>query len=793
MKIRELNSEQFAGLRRKEPLRFEDGVNVVFGKNESGKSTLVNLVSCLLFEKTGHTGAAAKAFRSRYFPVTGKDSRIAADSAEGSITLETEDGDYTLSKVWGAGSSCRLDTPEVFLRDEKQIEEILKEILVYGGGVYSELLLSSQMTTGEALKAMLDPAGMKETKREITDYVSRAFAESDGLSVDEIEQKIEEIIAELAGNWDAERECPKQKSGGGRWQKGNGEVLQAYYAWKDAEGARTELKKFEDEAEKAAEACRRQEEETKKAREELEQFAKDAERLKKKRDLARNIQNLESSLNRMKNAGQNWPDLIKKEAEAKKLAVQQENCGKAKLYHDAKAVMDGIRPLKEKTEGKACPARQEILEVKQAEEAIRKENNKLSRMNIRAAVNMLGGHGLEVTSLTTGLPVEAEDGAYVMTEAVRISIPGVMEMQLAPADADVEAVQKKVQELEERKTEILARYGVKDPAALEALANELNQVKGLLQMEEGKLEQILKGKSFEEAEAEYRAVEGELRDAEEVERAIRDVCGTGSLIGFISKAEGLIQQYEADYGSIGSLQENIEKQSGELRTCTDEMEKLLDIPADYLGNMDPERHLETLRGRAEQKQQALEDARDRKRDTSGRLEAYQDTLKDDPDEALERTERIFHEKRELLLRWIHIREKLLEQKEQIREHPLLDLAEKFSGYLDIISGGRVSSELPDEDRLNVSILSNRRELGYDLLSEGTKDTISLAFRLAVVDHLFPEGGGVIVLDDPLTDMDEDRVRQSCELIREFAKRHQVIFLTCREEYQEKLQGNLIRL
>ena len=41
--------------------------------------------------------------------------------------------------------------------------------------------------------------------------------------------------------------------------------------------------------------------------------------------------------------------------------------------------------------------------------------------------------------------------------------------------------------------------------------------------------------------------------------------------------------------------------------------------------------------------------------------------------------------------------------------------------------------------------------------------------------------------------DGERVEQSCRLIREFAERHQVIFLTCREEYQEKLNGTLIRI
>ena len=41
-------------------------------------------------------------------------------------------------------------------------------------------------------------------------------------------------------------------------------------------------------------------------------------------------------------------------------------------------------------------------------------------------------------------------------------------------------------------------------------------------------------------------------------------------------------------------------------------------------------------------------------------------------------------------------------------------------------------------------------------------------------------------------MDIERVDKSCELIKECAKRHQVIFLICREEYLGALHGNCIR-
>lgn len=124
---------------------------------------------------------------------------------------------------------------------------------------------------------------------------------------------------------------------------------------------------------------------------------------------------------------------------------------------------------------------------------------------------------------------------------------------------------------------------------------------------------------------------------------------------------------------------------------------------------------------------------------------------------------------------------------------MLDLEESFAGYLKRISDGSVLSEFPEADKLNMDIYSKNRLLDYGKLSEGTKETIALAFRLAVLDHLFPEGGGVIVFDDPFTDMDAERTEQSCRLIRECAARHQVIFLTCREEYLERIGGNCIRL
>lgn len=143
---------------------------------------------------------------------------------------------------------------------------------------------------------------------------------------------------------------------------------------------------------------------------------------------------------------------------------------------------------------------------------------------------------------------------------------------------------------------------------------------------------------------------------------------------------------------------------------------------------------------------------------------------------VEKAKRTYDEQKELLNHWLHIKEVFSEQKEGIRNNPMQDIADSFVRYLSIISAGRVSSEFPEANKLDMNIYSNDNLLDFRKLSEGTKETVSLAFRLAVLDHLFPEGGGIIVFDDPFTDMDAERAAQSCKLIKECAARHQVIRL-----------------
>ncbi|MBQ6700067.1 MAG: AAA family ATPase, partial [Oscillospiraceae bacterium] len=107
MKIKKVSTEQFAGIHDKE-VEFCDGINVVYGKNESGKSTLVNLISRTFFQDAdlGKSDKNDKEFVNRYFPVGAK-----SDFIQGKIVFEAENGEYSITKEWIAPDKKTKENP----------------------------------------------------------------------------------------------------------------------------------------------------------------------------------------------------------------------------------------------------------------------------------------------------------------------------------------------------------------------------------------------------------------------------------------------------------------------------------------------------------------------------------------------------------------------------------------------------------------------------------------------------------------------------------------------------------
>lgn len=792
MKITSISCTQFAGIRDRS-LSLTDGINVIYGKNESGKSTLVNLLSRTLFQKVKLSRRSDKDFFSLYFPGAKKGSTVTGDFADGKITFETENGTYTLSKEWGDEPRCTLSTPNGIIRDQGKIDEILKETLLYGEGVYSDMLFSSQRNTDISLQTILDASKKTEAKQEITDVVSRAFAQSDGIPVDAIEQAINAKIDEIAGkNWDSEREAPNRKSGGDRRKTGLGEILKAYYAMDDAKIRLEKISRMESEADRAADDYNMKDKAAHIAEEEYYKFNTFASRLAVQNERRKNIERIEKELSDMSGVLENWPKLTRDLEKAKVLQKEKANRDLLDKYASAKVIQEKISGY-EKELPSEQPADTEIGQIREAQRAAAALENKLCGMNITAAVNMFGGNEMKITSLRTGEAIDISGGTAAITEAVKITIPGVMEMQLSPANVDVTAVEEQLSENQKIVDKILGKYNAETLSDLEQLARNISGMRSEIDMEKRHLSMLLGPVAYGELEAAAKAVTAAVRSKEDIENDIRFVCGGNDIDKFITRKETVSDGYTAEYGSIESLKAKALSLEEELKKAKESLSGTEDIPAEYLNISDPEKHLSILQRELEFKRELRESALTSKATAASNLESFKETISDDPAADAEKAERFFEEQKTLLNHWRHISEVFREQKKKLHNDPMHDIAESLTRYLGVISGNKVSSEFPEADKLNMNIYSDNNLLDYGKLSEGTKETVSLAFRLAVLDHLFPDGGGVIVLDDPFTDMDADRAAQSCALIRKCAEHHQVILLTCREEYAGMLGGNEITM
>ena len=125
------------------------------------------------------------------------------------------------------------------------------------------------------------------------------------------------------------------------------------------------------------------------------------------------------------------------------------------------------------------------------------------------------------------------------------------------------------------------------------------------------------------------------------------------------------------------------------------------------------------------------------------------------------------------------------------QNPSLNIQERTKKYLEEMTEGKVTVQT--EEGLDIGVVSGSSVMNYRLLSEGTKETVALAFRLAVLENLYREKKGFAVFDDIMIDMDPERRKAAASIIKKFSEQYQVIYVTCDPVFAELLGGNIIKI
>lgn len=790
MRIKEIRCEQFAGLHDRE-YEFNNGLNLIIGENESGKSTLVDLLYHLFFQdvKVGAKSASDKNFTELYFPKTV--GKLNGDTIDGVLRFQTDEGNYKLSKEWaGKNGRVKLTLPDgTIIQSADKIQETLSEVLGYGKGVYDELVFASQRRPQSILRGLLGGKA-SENMDELAGTITKAVMETGGVDMDEMEKELQETVASYKGRWDFAADVPeggKKRGLNNPWKQGAGRILNAYYNRERIAEAQNAAKLAEEKVEEInadIQSHKRKLEDLKGQRERFSSVRSLVEAQKANRQL---LEAEKTNLGKMNAARDDWP---LKNQELEKARALKEELRQASLKEKYDSVSKIIESRDKKQTSIDDIGDIDEGDVKTAERLtadILKLEAKLRGMNLCARIRQLGDTEILVKSAISGDALSLDGDMLTITEAVDICIPGVVEIQLSPKGIDTAAIQQELNDKRDQLREILKRYGVESAENLSVRLDELKEQRRNLDSLNSQIKNALGEQTWEALRSESAKLPLSLRTPAEIEKDIADLC-KGSIDVFIGKVYSRIDEYEKEYGSKEKLSADREKQE---RTVSELQKKAASaeiIPEEFAHIGDPDKYGEKLKSSVGTEEEQLESLRQRL-STAERVlpEKSAEEYADD----YEKAEADFERLKEEHAHWAHIMEIFQEVKNNSSKGSLLaDVKRTFAEHLSVLSGGNIALNAIGED-LGSSISSGNSRLTADILSDGTKDTIALAFRLAVLEHLFPEGGCVAVFDDPFTDMDPKRTRQACALIQKFAENNQVLFVSCDEKYTQLLNGNVI--
>lgn len=794
MNIKSVKTRQFAGIKNKE-VEFEDGLNVLVGNNETGKSTMVELIYQTLYRdsKLSRSKKEDKDFIARFMPSDSK-----GDVVDGTLVFATDDGLYTLQKKWGASEMCELESSnDGIIANEKKIREIIDGELVYKKGLYDDVVFASQKSQANVVEHILNKLDKKAlVKQDLVSIIaSEGMSSTEGIAPEEIEKIIQEKIDALSGHWDFANDGPDKKRGiKNKWVQGVGAILEAYYT-------KAELEYALQKSELAEKAIDNDNNKINEAKEKLENYQAEKDEYERyAAALAAYNSNMElrnkylKEINKISADLKEYPQLLKEYEGAlhlKTLAKAQDIISK---YKEIQAAKDSLDEAKKTIEGKIEITAEDEKKLDTLESDINSLQAQLSNLNSVANIKKLGNTDIQVKSVATGKDIDISAGEFDINETVEITVPGVMSMIIAAKGVDVEDVKRQLDENNKEREALLSKCRVKNRDELRTKKEEYTEAYHNLSAAQKDYDDRIEGIDLDKLDEDYEHHKEKSSELDGLDKKIKELCGSESIDSYEAMLKQKCNSIEGEYDAespVDCMKKNLKVAEAKLAEIESKQDDVENIPKKYRDIDDVEVYKETLKSNIEDATNQIEEAKEALSEHEKELgDVAPEDLRTQIDDATIE----FQKLKDDCERWNHILAVLKATRENMAgESTMSDVQDRFAEYLSIITDGRIALKSMDEN-MDVNIQSGNNHMTYEILSEGTKDTIALAFRLAILEHLFPNGGGLVVFDDPFTEMDENRTEQACKLVQKFADAgNQVIFVTCDNKYKNMLSGNIVEL
>jgi len=798
MKILRIRLHPFGGSVDRS-MELHDGLNIVDGPNEYGKSTLSQALWHALFTPSNLTPAKLRDAMQPWFP------KPSGDHARVTLEFEADGRQWTLLKCWGAGASSLLQADgSESMADPTGIQKRLSVLLHRNEATWRHVLFLKQGKLNRTLEELRENSDI--------DDIQPLLVGAAAIPGDIPEEKLAEALDTRIGNhfsrWDRVTRGPENGRGiENPWANRIGPLLSAYYTLETTRRELDEVLDYEKKVDQFNTRAREEEASGKAVQEfvEIGRLLKGG--LAKREGLEERIKRLADELSTLRKVFMEWPgadnvlaatqqsiveltETLKsldtelanalKRASAEDLRLQHEHLVKARSEWNAAA--QSLRESKTIPPGmleqlESLTNETEKLRIQIAAQKLTARMSSQSDLSIAVT---RGAGNAETVELASGLGWTGEAEGKLKLETGNLSI------EVAVGTGEVDSLFSKLQKLGARQNEILAESGFADLASVKAADMINRECIHAGKNKKAIYEAALLGKTEETWAAEISALAAlpATRSLETVENERnKAVTGKAQQEARVHQLLQKVEKWKQDYETVDLLTSRILEKTQELKSAESELAGLPQLPG---GFANVSNYLTELGEKEQQLTNSGEIIKNLKLELAKLSGSPPKRTAEDLRDELERKERELQRCEETGQSLLRIRSKLNEIRGQRGiANPMQGLEAAIAGYFQRMTCGnyervRLDGGTPVE-------VTGKLTLKPGSLSQGTLGSLAMATRLALAELYLGELPGFLVLDDPFTDMDPARRSAAGQCLGAFAAKHQVIFFTCHKDHAGELE------
>ncbi len=807
MRINRFSCKRFGGLKDKD-IEFKDGLNIILGPNEAGKSTIVNGIYHTIFKdsKLRMNYGDDREFKKSFMP------HPDGDYINGSIEIYLDDKEYRINKEWCDDNKSMLQLPDGnLINSEKKVRKKIEAIMKLGKGTYDSVVFAKQKDIKRALKKIIEDAEIQES---ISSILRKTVMELDGISIEKLGRKIDGELDDLLKKWDYEKACPmNNRDINHPYKVGLGSILEAYYEMKRKELDISHAQKIEEEFEQISKSLKELEKTIEFKKREKKELSILEDDIFKRASLEPKLESLNKEIESLKEINKKFPKKeeqlkVKKqrlrELEEKMERLEVEYKKSKKLIEKKRIVkvIDGIEDKKRKIKLKEqerdklpLVTHNHIKELEKLKRIIDTNKAKIEAGTLICDIRQLDNVDIWLTKgLEERRKIDSiDDISFKADGYLKIEVEDILGMEIRSGEINFEQLSKEYNDAEAEFKTMLKQLNVQSIEEAKLMRQQIDELNNDVKYLKRQMDNDLGQNNYEELKERLKNLEdiGNTRDMEEISEEINNCTGEiKTCEAQINSISEMLKEWTEKYGDFDELFDVIIEVKTDIKSIKKELQGLKPLPDRFESTDEFKRYLTNLRNELERLNSKYGDYKDEFYRLENELpQTSCEEMKEEYDYLQSKFDKLMNRAQNLM----KIKENFKKTVESMDKNTFEPLVKAFSKYLSRLTRGKYAiGSIDDEFHIKVKT-EEEQEMPIYLLSTGTYDGVALALRFAILESIYDASGGFLVLDDCLVDLDPERKKEASDIIKEFSKNNQIIFTTCDPQTAELLNGHIIEL